>query len=223
MPPRCSRADLTGAAVPSLDQELSLREAKLLPVAPTQTPVQAFTRFIMLLENWLDEHPEGRRLIDEDPQFLRSAAFGALRPFIASQVRIRRATDGVTLSSGRTVYAGKRIGLLFRDPNSQAEHFGPDADRFDQHSGKPGRAPWGLAFGGGPHSCIGRTLFTGQPGNNRQVDGTMVIMGRRLYAAGLRLNRSKPIVRAASVRQRVSAARSRRDYSNSTARRGPGS
>jgi hypothetical protein len=115
--------------------------------------------------------------------------------FVASPVRIRRALEDVTLKSGRTIKAGERVGLLFLDANQNAEMFGETANRFDPNRELTTRAPWGLAFGTGPHSCIGRPLVTGLVSSNRQVDGTMVVMARRLYDAGMRLDPSKPVLR----------------------------
>jgi len=39
--------------------------------------------------------------------------------------------------------------------------FGPDADAFNPHRETPSRiAPYGLAFGGGRHQCIGKPLVS---------------------------------------------------------------
>lgn len=67
---------------------------------------------------------------------------------------LRTATHPAVLA-GRKVKAGDHIMLLYGAANRDPEAFGPDADRFDveRHSDAPG-----LAFGYGPHFCLGAAL-----------------------------------------------------------------
>ena len=83
----------------------------------------------------------------------------------------------------------------------QPELFGEDAEEFSPHR-KPKDVPqWGLAFGGGAHSCPGRPLVTGSRNmaGTIGVDGTLVSVCRRLYAAGLELDPDHPPVRDTST------------------------
>ena len=55
--------------------------------------------------------------------------------------------------------------------------------------------PWGFAFGGGEHTCIGRTLVTGlsaRTDNDDGTDGTLVNIMAALLAAGAELDPSDP-------------------------------
>ncbi len=167
------------------DEELPLREVSLFMVGSTQTTAQAFPHLVDRLERWFDVHPDERRLTTEDPDFLPSAVFESLRLFVASPARIRLATTDVRLeTSGRLIPAGQRVALWFLPASSDPEVFGEAADRFNPHREVKG-APWGLAFGGGDHACIGRPLVTGVT-TRGGTDGTLVTMARHLYAAGLR-------------------------------------
>jgi cytochrome P450 len=182
-----------------LDQGMPLRETTLFLVAATQTTVQAFPHFIMHLEQWFAQDPERRELVRSDPQLLQHAAYESLRLFVASPVRIREAIDDMVLSSGRRVRAGERVGLLLQGANSDIDAFGPDADTFNPMRDCKNRPRWGLAFGNGPHMCIGRPLVTGVRGGTDESEGTMAAMARRLYAAGMRLNPDMPPVRDGST------------------------
>lgn len=183
------------------DDELMLREVSTFLIAASQTTAGSLVLLIIRLESWFRSHPEDRRLIESDPEFLRRATFDSLRLTVASPARIRRATEDVTLSSGRTFKAGERVALLFIPANMQPELFGEDAQAFNPHR-KPKDVPqWGLAFGGGAHSCPGRPLVTGSRNmaGTTGVDGTLVSVCRRLYAAGLELDPAHPPVRDTST------------------------
>lgn len=171
---------------PTWDADLPLRESSVFLIAATQTTAQAFAPFILQLENWLEGHPEDRAKVLGEPEFLTRAAMESLRFFVAAPARIRVATEDITLSSGRRVSKGERVALFFIPANTQSEHFGDEAESFDPHRDTQGNPRWGLAFGGGAHSCIGRPLVTGNARN--QSDGTMVSIARRLYELGMELD-----------------------------------
>ena len=115
-----------------------------------------------------------------------------LRP----RVRFRRARDTVTLSSGRTIARGQQVGLLLQAANTDVRVFGDDADRFNPARDVGRRPQWGLAFGGGPHMCIGRPLVTGAlAGGDVTADGSMVTIARRLYELDMILDPNSPPVR----------------------------
>jgi cytochrome P450 len=172
---------------PDWDEDLPLREVSVFLMAATQTTTQAFPHFIIQLEKWLDEHPGHRQDIMGDQEFLRRAAYEALRLFVASPARIRRATEDVVLNSGRHISADERVALFFRSASASAPVFGANPEVFDPRREYSGVAPWGLAFGGGAHACIGRPMVTGV-GSRGQSDGTIVHIARALYRAGLRLD-----------------------------------
>lgn len=51
----------------------------------------------------------------------------------------------------RTIPAGRKVHLLYGSANRDPREFGPSADRLDITR----RLPRMMAFGGGPHHCIG--------------------------------------------------------------------
>ena len=183
------------------DEELPLREVSTFLIAASQTTAGSLVLLLLRLENWFATHPGDRTLIEGDPEFLRRAAFDSLRLTVASPARIRMATEDVRLSTGRTFKAGERVALLFIPANMEVGKFGAHADAFDPHRKVTGTPAWGLAFGGGAHSCPGRPLVTGSRNmaGTIGVDGTMVSVTRRFYAAGLQLDPKRAPVRDTST------------------------
>ncbi|MBW8485789.1 cytochrome P450 [Actinomadura parmotrematis] len=67
---------------------------------------------------------------------------------------LRTATRDVTLG-GAKIAAGERVMLLYGSANRDPAAYGPDAGRFDIARAPE---PAGLAFGFGPHYCLGAAL-----------------------------------------------------------------
>ena len=170
----------------SWDVDLPLRESAVLMVGATQTTSASVVLLILRLHDWLLEHPDHRGRILGEPGFLQRAAFESLRRTVASPARIRRAVDDISLSTGREIGAGERIGLLFLEANHDTARFGDHADGFDPDRTVAEGSPWGLAFGGGTHACLGRPMITGNP--KLETEGTVTTIVRRLYEAGIELD-----------------------------------
>jgi len=176
---------------PRLDDEpdLAVRHAIVdLLHAGTGTTVGALVRAIDELDRHFRAHPEdlGRR---EDPAFLLGAINETLRLHSANPAEIRRATTDLTLRGGTRIAAGQFVALRTGYANRDRTVFGADADRFDPHRQVPPAVyPYGVAFGSGPHMCYGVPLVMGNDG----IDGNLVCLVRRLYAAGIRPDPDRP-------------------------------
>jgi len=176
------------------DAELPLREATLFVVAATQTTTHAVPHLIRHLEEWFAQHPVDRTKT-ADREFLKRAAAEALRMHLPSPALLRIANQDVTLSNGVKVRKDERVACLFAPANKDTSVFGSDADSFDPHRETGGSKPWGLAFGGGEHACIGRSLVTGLSARtdaDAGTDGTMVNIAAALYAAGIEIDLADP-------------------------------
>lgn len=91
------------------------------------------------------------RLVD-DPELVPSTVEEGLRYESPIQMVGRRAAEDVTINDV-TIPAGQRVALILAAANRDPEQF-PDADRFDMtRSDNPH-----VAFGGGPHFCLGAAL-----------------------------------------------------------------
>jgi cytochrome P450 len=172
------------------------RECALFLVAGTQTTSHALPHVLWHLDQWWATHPEDRARAT-DIEFLRAAASESLRLHQPVPALLRIAMKDVTLkSSGRAFREGERIALFFSAANRDASLFGQDVEEFNPHrpfSRKP--PPWGLTFGAGVHTCIGRALVTGLSRSYDDTDptlGTIVGVLSALYRAGAELDPANP-------------------------------
>jgi cytochrome P450 len=148
------------------------------------------------LIEWFKLHPQDRARI-EDRGFLRQAALEALRLHPASPFLIRRAVKERTLPSGRVLAAGDYVVLDLVKAGRDPAMFGIDVDRYD-----PERVPLqkikrtGLAFGDGPHTCIGLSLSMGEAATDEGEDdvppGLLLTLVRNFFRAGGDLDPERP-------------------------------
>lgn len=172
------------------------RECALFLVAGTQTTSHALPHIVWHLDPWWAAHP-AHRARAADIEFLRGAANESLRLHQPVPALLRVvARDTVLACNGRVFRKGERIALFFSSANREAALFGGDVEAFDPlrpFSKKP--PPWGLTFGSGAHTCIGRALVTGLSHRYDDADpthGTIVGVLQALYQAGAELDPSQP-------------------------------
>ncbi len=176
------------------DDELPLREAALYLVASTQTTTHAVPHMMMHLTEWFAEHPEDRAKV-QNKDFLKQAAHETLRLHLPSPALLRIALEDVELSNGVRIAKDERVACLFTPANRDSAVFGDTARSFDPYRDPGDVKPWGFAFGGGEHTCIGRTLVTGlsaRTDNDEGTDGTLVNIMSALLAAGAELDPDDP-------------------------------
>ena len=171
------------------------RECALFLVAGTQTTSHAIPNMFWHLDEWWAKHPDQRERAT-DIEFLRAAANESLRLHQPVPALLRIAAKDVVLSTGRSFKKGERVALFFSSANREAASFGKDTEDFNPlrpFSRKP--PPWGLTFGSGAHTCIGRALVTGLSRRYDDTDpthGTIVGVLRALYQAGAMLAPADP-------------------------------
>jgi cytochrome P450 len=168
------------------DADLTLREILLFNDGVFSI-INGVIHTVDELTLWLGAHPADRARI-EQREFLRMAANEALRLHPASPFLIRRAVRETALPSGIVLAAGEYIVLdlvkASRDPvfGEVPEHFNP----FRQPRHKIKRT--GLAFGDGPHTCIGLGLSMGDTGaadrSEESPPGLLIALIREFFRAG---------------------------------------
>ncbi|MBT96035.1 MAG: hypothetical protein CL431_08715 [Acidimicrobiaceae bacterium] len=172
------------------DEELPLRESTLYLVASSQTTTHAVPHLMIHLHEWFQEHPEDyEKRFDKD--FLKQAGHEAIRLHLPSPALLRIALQDITLSNGIQIKEGERVACLFTPANRDVTVFGDDARSFNPYRETPNVKPWGFAFGGGEHTCIGRTLVTGlsaRTDNDEGTDGTLVNIAAALFEAGIEID-----------------------------------
>ncbi|HXQ22944.1 MAG TPA: cytochrome P450 [Candidatus Acidoferrales bacterium] len=100
--------------------------------------------------------PDQRRTLAANLALLPRAVDEMLRWVTPVKTFARTATQDATIR-GQRVAAGDYVVLLYASANRDEEVWGPTADRFDMtRAPDPGH----LAFGIGPHSCLGANLAT---------------------------------------------------------------
>jgi cytochrome P450 len=169
------------------DSEVYVRELTLF--APGDTIMRFVPHMVAEIHEWLGDHPEDRARL-EDVGFLRRCALESLRLHPASPYFIRQAVEDATLASGRSLSAGDYVVLDVTTASLDPEVFGADADRFDPHRVPRHKVkPVGLAFGEGPHTCIGAVMSVGEisarrPGPDDPL-GLVPFTLRELFRAGV--------------------------------------
>jgi cytochrome P450 len=169
------------------DSEVYVRELTLF--APGDTIMRFVPHMVAEMYEWVSEHPEDRARL-EDVGFLRRCAMESLRLHPASPYFIRRAVEDTTLASGRSFSAGEYVVLDVTTASLDPGVFGPDAGRFDPHRVLQDKVkPVALAFGEGPHTCIGAAMSVGEMSAQRPSPddplGLVPYTLRELFRAGI--------------------------------------
>ena len=148
--------DLTSALVTATDEEHRLSDAELrdtlwlLVTAGFETTSSALANGVQTLLS----HPDQLALLrsgavawsDAVEEVLRQSSSVATLPFLF-------AAEDVEIG-GRTVAAGEPVLLAYLAANLDTDRYGPDAAGFDVTRQRPRH----LAFGHGPHTCLGAAL-----------------------------------------------------------------
>jgi cytochrome P450 len=101
----------------------------------------------------IDEAPDQRRLLVEDPDLIPGALLEFLR--LESSVQgLARTTLADVEVDGVTIPAGQKVMMLYAAANRDPREFGDTADRLDVRR----EIPRHLAFSSGPHFCVGSHL-----------------------------------------------------------------
>ena len=145
-----------------LPPELMLREIAFYLQAGSHSTANATAHAFHDVVSWCATHPDDAARVAADPLFLQRCVHESLRLHPASPVAWRRPVCPVTLANGAQADSGDRVVLDLAEANRDKSVFGADADVFNPHRQLPeGIPPWGLTFGIGVHTCLGRDLDGG--------------------------------------------------------------
>ena len=101
----------------------------------------------------LDDHPDQRQLLLDDPSLI-PAAIGEFLRMESSVQGLARTTTRIVEVGDTTIPAGEKVLMLYGSANRDEAEFGEDADLLDVRR-EAGRH---LGFSSGPHFCIGSHL-----------------------------------------------------------------
>lgn len=176
------------------DRELRIRQAHMFLAASIHTTANSIAHTLTELLGWMAEHPEAPNPMN-DVDFLRKVANESLRLHPSSPAVMRRAASDIILKSGRAIMAGDKVAVRLDRANRDAAVFGEDPEAFNpDRVVRRGVNRYGLAFGGGVHSCIGKPLVTTNEADSAegedgfQVQRAMIRLLSSYLKAGIRLD-----------------------------------
>jgi cytochrome P450 len=151
-----------------LDDALILREVAFFLESGSHTSSLSVAGALGHVFAWREAHPDRWAALQKDPgarrEFLQRCAHESIRLHPVVPVLRRRATEPVEIGEHH-FSPGDVLFLDCTAANLDVEVFGPDAHEFDPDRALPEGVPlFGIGFGGGMHTCIGRVLAAGVEG-----------------------------------------------------------
>lgn len=186
-----------------LPPDVLRREMAFYLQAGSHSTANSTTHAFHDLVEWGRSHPGDGARMRSDPVFLQRCIHESLRLHPASPVAWRRPVCPVSLDGGARLGPDDRVVVDLSAANRSRDIFGADADRFNPHrSLAGGTMPFGMTFGTGVHSCLGRDLDGGvlpRPDTDPATHqyGIVTLFVRALLAHGARPDPDDPAVRAA--------------------------
>lgn len=145
-----------------LPPDLLCREIAFYLQAGSHSTANSMTHAMHDIFEWIKQHPEDRARMMNDPLFLQRCVHESLRLHPASPVSWRKPLCPMHLGTGEAATPDDRIEIDLWTANRQKDVFGEDSDSFNPHrSVAQGNEPFGLTFGTGVHTCLGRDLDGG--------------------------------------------------------------
>jgi cytochrome P450 len=185
-----------------LSPDLMMREIAFYLQAGSHSTANSTTHAFHDIISWCGVRPSDAARVSDDPLFLQRCVHESLRLHPASPVAWRRPVCPVTLVDGGQADAGDRVVVDLAAANREKAVFGEDADHFNPHRVLPeGIPPWGLTFGVGIHTCLGRDLDGGllpRPDTDPATHqyGIVPLLVAALLERGARPDPCKPATRA---------------------------
>ena len=182
--------------------DLLRREIAFYLQAGSHSTANSTTHALHDILTWCDARAGERERLLRDRLFLQRCVHESLRLHPASPVAWRKPVRPLALARGEAADVGDRIVLDLAQANRDRSVFGGDAEEFNPHRALPtGVLPFGLTFGTGSYSCLGRDLDGGTvprgglDAGGHQL-GIVALFAHRLLELGARRDPSDPPTRA---------------------------
>jgi cytochrome P450 len=145
-----------------LPADLVCREIAFYLQAGSHSTANSTVHAMHDLFTWLDRHPLDRTRIASDGLFLQRCVHESLRLHPASPVAWRKPVCPVHVVGAGDVGIDDRVEIDLWTANRSTEVYGADAAEYNPHrTVAQGNEPFGLTFGTGVHTCLGRDLDGG--------------------------------------------------------------
>ena len=175
----------------SLPHDVLMREVAFYLLAGAQTTIHSLTHAFHEIMEWLKKNPDEKTNIYNNPIFLQKCVHESTRLHPSSPVAWRKPVCPVSLPNDGGAKQGDKVIVDLYNSNRDEEVFGKDAKEFNPKRKTPdGQNIYGLSFGLGMHSCIGRNLAAGvvakkdaDPNNHQYGTVTMIMRTLLSYNA----------------------------------------
>ena len=185
----------------ALSEEVFRREICFFMQAGAHSTSNSTVHAFHEIFRWCANRPEDWDRILSDDLFLQRCVHESFRLHPASPVAWRKAVCPVHLSEAGDVATNDKVVIDLFSANRDTSVFGEDADIFNPYRELPANVwPFGLTFGYGVHSCLGRDLDggvinrDGARGAGSQL-GIVALFLKELFALGSRPDPDKPPVK----------------------------
>jgi cytochrome P450 len=173
-----------------------MKEAAFFLLAGAFTSIHSMTHAVHRIFEWQAANPDRAALV-RDVDFLQRAAWETSRLHPSSPITRRRPVAPVDLPGLGPVTPEDTISVNLLEANRDQGRFGPTAAAFDPFRDTGSTPLYGLSFGVGAHSCIGRQLAVGVlPREDGKAEvrqyGSIPLILDRLFAAGIRPDPAHP-------------------------------
>jgi cytochrome P450 len=173
-----------------LPRDMILRETAFYFLAGAHTSVHSLSHAMHEIFMLCRRDPKERAHLLEDPLFLQRCVHESFRLHPASPISKRRPLCPVHLPQGVAAGPEDTVVVDLYRANRQTEQFGDDAREFNPYRSKlPPHMPYGLTFGVGVHSCLGKNLAAGDlpkasTDASKHQYGTVTLLARELLKQG---------------------------------------
>ncbi|MEC7735129.1 MAG: cytochrome P450 [Pseudomonadota bacterium] len=169
-----------------LPHDVLMREIAFYLLAGAQTSIHSLVHTFHEIMTWIEKNPNQRTKIS-DPIFIQKCVHESTRLHPSSPVAWRKPVCPVNLPNNEQAVEGDKVIIDLYNCNRDEEVFGDDAKEFNPDRKAPsGQNVYGLSFGLGMHSCIGKNLAAGvvpkedtNPDNHHY--GTVALIMRKLF------------------------------------------
>lgn len=176
----------------ALPDDVLRREVAFYLQAGSHSTANAMVHAVHEIFAWCDTRPDERHLIRDDARYLQRCVHESLRLHPASPIALRTALKAIDFPWGDHVDEGDSIVIDLAAANRDVSVFGDEAEAFNPRRVlSDSRAqPFGLTFGVGIHSCLGRDLDGGLvPGGGSELDdrqfGIVTLLVKALLDRGV--------------------------------------
>jgi len=167
----------------NLPYDVLQREIAFYLLAGAQTSIHSLVHVFHEIHDWVKNNAEKEVKLKDDPIFVQKCFLESTRLHPSSPIALRKPVCPVKLPDDKEANLGDSIVIDLYNSNRDKKVFGEDADKFNPYREPPsGQNLYGLSFGLGMHSCIGRNLAAGvnskpdtDPNNHHYGTVTMIL------------------------------------------------